>query len=94
MLAAWSVTVRRSGEVTTVKVTPAVIVAFERQYNVGVGQAFTENMKMEHLMWLAWEAHRRSGAGVKPFDEWVEQLDSIPELDVDGVPTDGTPSPT
>ena len=89
MLAAWDVTVRRSGEVTTVKVTPAVIVAFERQYGVGVGQAFTENMKMEHLMWLAWEAERKSGAVVKPFDEWIEQLDAVPELHVDS-PTDGT----
>ena len=89
MLAAWDVTVRRSGEVTTVKVTPAVIVAFERQYKVGVGQAFTENVKMEHLMWLAWEAERKSGTPVKPFDEWIEQLDAVPELNVDS-PTDGT----
>lgn len=89
MLAAWDVTVRRSGEVTTVKVTPAVIVAFERQHNIGIGQAFTENMKMTHLMWLAWEAERKSGAVVKPFDEWIEQLDAVPELNVDS-PTDGT----
>ena len=94
MLAAWNVTVRRSGETVTVKVTPAVIVAFERHWKTGVGQAFNENMKMEHLMWLGWEAERRSGTAVKPFDEWIDQLDAIPELDVDGVPTDGTPSLT
>ena len=91
MLAAWDVTVRRSGESNTVKVTPAVIVAFERHWKLGIGQAFTENMKMEHLMWLAWEAERKSGAVVKPFDEWIDQLDAVPELNVDGVPTDGTP---
>lgn len=92
MLAAWNVTVRRSGEESTLKVTPAVIVAFERHWKTGIGQAFTENMKMEHLMWLAWEADRRQpGSSIKPFDEWVEQLDALPELDVDGVPTAGTP---
>lgn len=53
------------------RVTPATVVAFERQFSTGIGKAFSTDQKAEHLYWLAWHATKGSGEIVRPFDEWL-----------------------
>jgi hypothetical protein len=53
-----------------VPVTPRVIVAFEREFQTGLGRAFQSEQKAEHMFWLGWKA---SNTG-KGFDAWLESL--------------------
>jgi len=56
------------------RLTPSVVVAFERQFGVGIGKAFTSDQKAEHMYWLAWKAVQQSGQAVKPFEGWLESI--------------------
>lgn len=56
------------------RLTPATVVAFERQFGMGIGKAFASEQKAEHVYWLAWKAMAQSGAVVKPFDGWLESI--------------------
>jgi len=56
-------------------VTPKVEVEFERKFGVGIGKAF-EQQKREHQHYLAWLAVKSSGAVVKPFDGWLEDVEN------------------
>jgi hypothetical protein len=58
-------------------VSPRVQVAFEREFKLGLPQAFTTQQKMEHIYWLSWKAQQSSGAVVKPFDGWLETVESV-----------------
>ena len=76
---------------------PAVIVAFERKWGVGIGKAMAE-VKVEHIAWLAhqaaWrEAKAGDGPAVKPFDDWLDALEDIEAVAEDDseVPLAGTP---
>jgi major membrane immunogen (membrane-anchored lipoprotein) len=53
-----------------VPVTPRVIVAFEREFQTGLGRAFQSDQKAEHMFWLGWKA---SGSK-KAFDTWLDGL--------------------
>jgi hypothetical protein len=53
-----------------VPVTPRVIVAFEREFQLGLGRAFQSEQKAEHMFWLGWKA---SGSK-KGFDAWLDSL--------------------
>lgn len=75
-----TVTISVNGEVLTAPLRPSVIVAFERQYKIGWLTAFSNPDRLEHQLWVAWEALRRHGVGVKPFDEFVNEVDSTPEI--------------
>jgi hypothetical protein len=77
MAATMVVTVVRAGDQReTFTVKPATIVAFERHFGVGLG-ALSTDARMEYIYWLTWEAERRSGAVVKPFDGWLEDVEDV-----------------
>jgi len=65
------------GEPYEVNITPKVIVAAERQFTKPMSQLFGENALFEALCWTAWKASQTSGIIVKPFDEWLDDIDSI-----------------
>jgi hypothetical protein len=46
-------------------------------------KAFSTEQKMEHLYWLGWKAQQSSGAVVKPFDGWLDTVDSVEVVDAD-----------
>jgi hypothetical protein len=69
-----------------VNVTPKVIVAAERQFAQPMSQIFGENASFEALCWTAWKASQTSGVIVKPFDEWLDDIDSIEAGDEPRVP--------
>ena len=63
-------------------VTPAVEVAFERQFKGGMGKLFRTEEKQEHLYWLAWECLRRAGVTVPPFgDDFLDRLGGVEVAD-------------
>jgi len=74
------------GEPYEVNVTPKVIVASERQFGKPMTQLFGENASFEALCWAAWRATQASGRIVKPFDEWLDDVDSIEAGEADRVP--------
>lgn len=82
----WRVKVTKVGGAPEVfPVTPTTIVAFERNFKTGLASAFTNEQKMEHLFWLGWDAERRSGAVVKPFDEWLDTIAAV-EVETETAP--------
>lgn len=66
-----------TGEPYQISVTPAVIVHAERHFGKGMNQLFGEAMSYEALAWVAWNATHRSGIVVKPFDEWLDTIETI-----------------
>jgi len=72
-----SLQVTLPGEVVTVPVTPRAAVNFERHFKVSLTKAITEQEMMEHWFYLAWECVRLSGRVVKPFDGWLEDVQSV-----------------
>lgn len=69
---------RVSGEEDTIKITPVIEYAFEQYAKKGFRKAFLEDEKQSDIYWLAWEALRRSGVGVKPFGaDFLETLESV-----------------
>ena len=82
------------GTERTLVAGPAAIVAFERKWGLGIGLAMTE-VRVEHLAWLAhqaaWrEAKHGDGPAVKPFDDWLTDLEDI-EAVADGDEDDAAP---
>lgn len=65
------------GEKHIYPVTPKVIVAFENQFKLGFIKALSDNHRMEHIYWLAWEAQRSAGVVVKPFTAWLDSLQAV-----------------
>lgn len=86
----WKITIVRDDQTTdTFIVRPKTIVAFERHFKIGLAQAFSRDQKQEHVYWLGWEAERSSGNVVKPFDQWLDTIESV-GLEVDSVPLEET----
>jgi hypothetical protein len=65
-------------EPVTVKITPKVIVAAERQFKLPMAQLFNaENMSFESMTWLAWKGMHTAGHVVKTFDLWLDDLEAV-----------------
>lgn len=66
-----------TGEPYEISITPAVIVAAERHFGKAMNQLFGESMSYEALAWVAWKGTHRAGVVVKPFDEWLDDVENI-----------------
>jgi hypothetical protein len=88
--------VLHDGTETVLTAGPAVIVAFERKWGVGIIKAMSEG-RIEYLAWLAhqaaWREAQNNGGSVKPFDGgWLDALEDIEAVgEGDEVPLAGTP---
>ena len=71
-------------------VSPKVQVEFERQYKTGIGKAFENDLKMEHIYWLGWKAMHYAGRVVKPFDSWLDEVVEIEVVNESTGPLDET----
>lgn len=71
------------GRTVTVRVLPVTQVAFERQFKMSFGAAFSEDSKplMEHMFWVTWHAAR---TGLE-FDDWLESVAGIPTSEPEAV---------
>jgi len=70
-----------------VPVTPRVIVAFEREFQTGLGRAFQSDQKAEHMFWLGWKA----SATKKGFDAWLDTLIDVQIVESTELPLLETP---
>jgi hypothetical protein len=71
---------RNDGSSDTYTIKPVTIVAFERQFATGIGSLETDR-RMEYLYWLAWDAEKRAGKIVKPFDGWLDEIADVDPVD-------------
>jgi hypothetical protein len=60
----------------------ADLVAFENQFDVSIARLGSDS-KLSHLMFLAWHAAKRQKMTDKPFEEWLEGIESIGDSDED-----------
>ena len=70
-----------------VPVKPSSIVAFEREFQTGLGRAFQTDQKAEHVYWLAWKA---SGSK-KGFDAWLDTVFDVQIVTGNELPLSETP---
>lgn len=80
-----TISVSLDGVRKSAPIRPSVIVAFERQWRVGWLSAFSgEDSKIEHQCWVMWEAMKRDGQVVKPFDDFVNEIEDLPTIEAMG----------
>lgn len=63
------------GDEKTYALRPRTIVGFEQKYGKGLSKLLSEDQKVEHIYWLAWDSMRLAGVIVKPFgDSFLDTL--------------------
>lgn len=86
----WHLSVTKNdGTIHNYRIGAPHIVAFEREFGMGLGRAFSEDQKMEHVLWLAWTADKRQNQSAQSFDEYLDQVANI-DIDTQINPSDGT----
>lgn len=78
--------VTTAGELGQFTVTPKVQVEFERHFKIGVGKAFQQEQRVEHMYWLAWKAVHAAGLNPKPFDSWLDEVVDVQMVEDRPVP--------
>lgn len=78
--------VMATGEKVSVAVTPRVQVEFERHFKFGIAKAFTDDMHMEYVYFLAWKAMGYAQKTSQSFDDWLESIVDIEMVDDDAPP--------
>lgn len=58
----------------------ADIVAFEERYDISMVNLQKE-VRLTHLLFLAWHSEKRSGATKDEFDKWVESVEGVEAVD-------------
>jgi hypothetical protein len=80
-----------NGESYELNIGPKVIVEVERHFKKSMSQLFgADNASYEALCFVAWRGSQLAMKVVKPFDEWLGEIDSIEAVDEKAVPL-GTP---
>lgn len=70
------------GESYEIKAGPKAIVEAERHFSKPMTQLFGEgHASYEALAYLAWRASQLANKIVKPFDEWLGDIESIEAVD-------------
>jgi hypothetical protein len=64
------------GAEKTVKAIAADLVAFESEYDISI-QRLEQNLKLTHLLFLAWNAEKRTRQTALEFLPWVETVESV-----------------
>ena len=64
----------------TYSLRPRTIVAFEQKFGKGLAKLFSEDQKMEHIYYLAWQSLKDNGRVVKPFGP--EFLDTLMDVEM------------
>lgn len=54
----------------------ADIVAFEAKFDISVAQ-LEKNIRLTHLMFMAWNIERRTGSTKHDFDKWIETVEIV-----------------
>jgi len=54
----------------------ADLVAFETEFDLSVS-SLSKDVKITHLLWLAWHVIKRSGETKDAFPKWVESVQGV-----------------
>jgi hypothetical protein len=54
----------------------ADLVAFEAEFDLSVSR-LNQDMKITHLLWLAWHSLKRAGDTKDVFQKWVESVEGV-----------------
>jgi hypothetical protein len=60
-----------------VRIIAADLIAFEQEHEVSASKIET----FKHMCWLAWKAETRATKSAVTFDEWVQSVDSVTDVD-------------
>jgi hypothetical protein len=69
-----------SGDSKTIAANAADIVAFETHFELSVAR-LEQNVRLTHLLFLAWHAEKRTKETDQPFEVWLETVESIEAAD-------------
>lgn len=58
----------------------ADIVAFEERFDISMANLQKE-VRLTHLLFLAWHSEKRAGETKDDFDKWVERVESVEAVD-------------
>lgn len=72
-----------------IEVSPRVIVEFERQFQTGIGRAFQNDQRLEHIYWLAWKASKDT----RQFEQWLDDVLDVQIVTDDERPLSDSQSP-
>lgn len=67
-------------EATIVNGIAADIVAFETKFDISMSR-LQKDVKLTHLMFLAWHVEHRTKATGKAFEEWVNDVEMVAAAD-------------
>lgn len=65
-----------NGTVKELKAIAADLVAFESQYDLSIAR-LEQNLRLTHLLFLAWHVEKRTKQTSVEFDAWVESVELI-----------------
>jgi len=83
--------VELSGDSYELNIGPKVIVEVERHFKKSMSQLFSaDNASYEALCYVAWRGSQLALKVVKPFDEWLGEIENIEAVEEQAVPL-GTP---
>lgn len=60
----------------TIAASAADLIAFESEFNLSVTKLQSE-VRLTHLLYLAWHAEKRTKATDLDFNAWVEKVESV-----------------
>lgn len=60
----------------TITATAADLIAFETEFNLSVAKLESE-VRLTHLLFLAWHAEKRTKATGLDFNAWVETVEGV-----------------
>jgi hypothetical protein len=66
----------KPGEPQEIVCLASDMVKFESQFNISIANLEKE-LKITHLLFLAWASQVRTKSTTKTFDEWVDEVESI-----------------
>jgi hypothetical protein len=69
------------GRTVDVSAVAADMVAFERHFDLSVAR-IGEDVRLEHLFFLAWHAEKRGGQTQTSFDEWIDLVEFVASVEV------------
>jgi hypothetical protein len=70
----------KPGEPKEVTCLASDMVKFESNFNLSIANLEKE-LKITHLLFLAWASETRTKSTNKPFDEWVDEVEGITASD-------------
>ena len=67
-------------ETKTIVCGPSDMIKLETKYDISIA-SLESNIKITHLLFLAWASETRTKATTLSFDEWVDTIESVSPAD-------------